>query len=152
MVSLLSPGYNPPTHVQIGGDLLDTVYTTERDKCATILEGNTVCQFGRSLSAKAATAKCEHEFKCLVHSIVTDHTGNVRKMHSDLEENEALNVITYSCSVPNVKEHVVKIVKYFRDNHFEHAKYKQEGGQQLVLPQDVRWNTMAECLSAYNKY
>ncbi|KAJ8881665.1 hypothetical protein PR048_018151 [Dryococelus australis] len=87
-----------------------------------------------------------------------DNTGNVRKTHSDLEENEDLNVITYGCSahlsnlltkdlqVPNLKEHVVEIVKYFCNNLFAHAKYKQEGGRQLVLTQDVPWNTMADCL------
>ncbi|XP_063222783.1 uncharacterized protein LOC134531131 [Bacillus rossius redtenbacheri] len=203
MVSLLRPGYKPPTHVQIGGDLLDTLYTAEREKCATCLEGKTVClsldgwsnihndpiicvavtaslgevylvdtidTSGHSHTAdylvhvaKAAVAKCEREFKCLVRSIVTDNTGNVRKMRSDLEK-EDLNFITYGCSahllnllakdlqVPNVKEHVVEIVKYFRNNHFAHAKYKQEGGQQLILPQDVRWNTTVDCLSAYIKY
>ncbi|KAJ8874488.1 hypothetical protein PR048_025348 [Dryococelus australis] len=102
-------------------------------------------------------------FKHLGRSIVTDNIGNVRKMCSDLEENEDLNVIICGCSahllnllakdlqVPNVKEHV-EIVKYFCKNHFAHAKYKQEGGQLLVLPKDVRWNTIADCLPAYIKY
>ncbi|GBP55912.1 hypothetical protein EVAR_43704_1 [Eumeta japonica] len=29
------------------------------------------------------------------------------------------------------------------------AKYKEAGGKALVLPQDVRWNTLADCLESY---
>lgn len=37
-----------------------------------------------------------------------------------------------------VKEHAIHIVKYFENNHFSATKYEQEGGQKLVLPQNVR--------------
>lgn len=40
-------------------------------------------------------------------------------------------------------------MKYFRNTHFAAAKYKQAGGKALVMPQDVRWNTLADCLESY---
>ncbi|KYN18720.1 Putative nuclease HARBI1 [Trachymyrmex cornetzi] len=40
-------------------------------------------------------------------------------------------------------------MKYFRNAHFAAAKYKQAGGKALVMPQDVRWNILADCLESY---
>lgn len=41
------------------------------------------------------------------------------------------------------------VVKYFRNNHFASSKYKSEGGKGLLMPYDVRWNTLADCLEIY---
>jgi hypothetical protein len=107
--------------------------------------------------------KCEEEFKCVVRSLVTDNAANVKGMRAQLETEQDLNLITYGCSahllnllaedinIANVKEQIVYIMKYFRNNHLAGAKYKEAGGSALTLPQEVRWNTMADCLSAYIK-
>ena len=85
--------------------------------------------------------------------------ANVAKMRSKLGETNK-DLITYGCSahllnllahdleIPNVKAQVVHIVKYFCNNHFTNAKYKNEGGNALIMPQDVRWNTMSDCLGS----
>lgn len=48
-----------------------------------------------------------------------------------------------------VQEHIVQIVKYFRNTHLPNAWYKEKGGKKLVLPQDVRWNTLSDCVEIY---
>lgn len=113
--------------------------------------------------AKAAIEKAQSEFNCQVGSIVTDNAANVAAMRRKMEEDEESDLVTYGCSahmlnllahdveVPNVKEQVVHVVKYFRNNHFASAMYRQEGGNCLIMPQDVRWNTMSDCLDAYIK-
>lgn len=107
--------------------------------------------------------KCEKQFGCHVRSFVTDNAANVAKMRASLKEKPNVDVTTYGCSahllnllakdleIPNIKEQVVQVVKYFRNNHFAAATYKKAGGLRLVLPQDVRWNTMADCLESYIK-
>lgn len=110
----------------------------------------------------ASIAKAEKDFKCSVGSVVTDNAANVAKMRTKLEESEThKGLITYGCSahllnllahdleIPNVKAQVVYVVKYFRNNHFASAEYKKEKGNALIVPQDVRWNTMADCLGSY---
>ena len=71
------------------------------------------------------------------------------------------NIISYGCSahylnllskdveIPGVKEHIIQIVKYFRNTHLPALWYKVVGGKNLVLPLEVRWNTLADCLHSY---
>ncbi|KAI6648585.1 hypothetical protein LOD99_8065 [Oopsacas minuta] len=71
------------------------------------------------------------------------------------------NIISYGCSahylnllakdieIPGVKEHIVQIVKHFRNSHLPAAWYKFAGGKKLVLPQEVRWNTITDSLQCY---
>lgn len=114
---------------------------------------------------KNSIKKCE-AYRCQVKSIVTDNAANVTKMRRDLFEFEELDrkdIITYGCSahilnllahdieVPGVKSNVKKICKYFRNVHFASAKFREAGGSALVLPQDVRWNTLSDCLESYLK-
>ena len=111
--------------------------------------------------ATGSMQKAKETFGCQVRSIVTDHAANVAKMRRILEEQNE-DLVTYGCSahllnllahdveIPDVKEHILQIMKYFRNNHFAAARYRQ-GGQCLIIPQDVRWNTMADCLEAYIK-
>ena len=47
------------------------------------------------------------------------------------------------------KDNVVYIVKYFRNTHMSAVWYKAASSKALVMPQDVRWNTMADCLASY---
>lgn len=69
-----------------------------------------------------------------------------------------LDIITYGCSshILNllahdledtvIKNKVKQIIKYFKFHHFPAAKNKELGGSSLVLPFDVRWNTMFDSL------
>jgi Protein of unknown function (DUF 659)/hAT family C-terminal dimerisation region len=112
--------------------------------------------------ANEAIRKCKTDFGCKVRSFVTDNATNMAKMRSELAKlDDNPDIITYGCSshilnllahdieIPGVKEHVVQIMKYFRNNHFAGAKYKEAGGKALILPSDVRWNTLADCLECY---
>lgn len=114
--------------------------------------------------AQESISKCESEFGCSVSSLVTDNTVNVKSMREELEVNKELDLLTYGCSahllnllakdiqIKDVKEHVTHIVKYFRNNHFAAAKLKEEGGLKLVLPQDVRWSSLTNCLESFIKH
>ena len=91
--------------------------------------------------------------------MVTDNAANMKKMRYQLEAVQP--VITKPCSAhvadrlpkdvdtSNVKLHVVTIAKYFRNHHHPNAWYKQEGGKELTLPIDVRWNSVSDCLQSY---
>lgn len=106
-------------------------------------------------------SSCQSKYQCKVKSFVTDNAANMNLMRKTLEERTNSEVITYGCSshllnllckdfqVQDVKEHVVQIVKYFRNNHLARAKFSQAGGKALVLPSDVRWNSVADCLEMY---
>ena len=61
-------------------------------------------------------------------------------MCQKLENRDDVDVIMYGCSahmlnllaqdlaIPNIKEQVVQVVKYFRNKHFATAKYKSKEG------------------------
>lgn len=109
----------------------------------------------------------EKKFNCKVRSIVTDNAANMTKMRNEMENTDANNtehyfpVLTFGCSahvlnllakdlqLPDVVEHVVQIIKYFRNHDFVKAPYKKAGGSSLILPQEVRWNSMCDCLISY---
>ncbi|XP_065641917.1 uncharacterized protein LOC136073741 [Hydra vulgaris] len=111
--------------------------------------------------AVSSIKNIELEFGCRVGSIVTDNAAYVSKMRHNIESRSDIDVVTYGCSahlmnllahdleIDNVKDHIVNIVKYFRNHHFALAEYRKAGGQKLVLPQDTRWNTMCDCLKLY---
>ncbi|XP_011633698.1 uncharacterized protein LOC105424896 isoform X1 [Pogonomyrmex barbatus] len=60
-----------------------------------------------------------------------------------------LNLLAHNIEIPEIKEQVKTIMKYFRNTHFAAAKYKEAGGKALIMPQDVRWNTLTDCLESY---
>ena len=62
---------------------------------------------------------------------------------------QLLDLQAHDLEIDNVKQHMVHVVKYFRNNHYAASKYWQEGGQCLVMPQDTRWNTMSDGLKVY---
>ena len=84
------------------------------------------------------------------------------KMRRSLKDHD-LDIITYGCSahllnllahyveIAGVKDHIVQVVKYFRNHHLPAAWFKQAGGKALILPQDVRWNTLADSIESYLK-
>lgn len=79
---------------------------------------------------------------------------------ADLTVNEShIPIITYGCSahilnllahdldIPAVTAHVIRVTKYFRNNHFTKSKFNElKEGRTLVMPQEVRWNKMCKCL------
>lgn len=107
--------------------------------------------------------KCDTEFNCKVTSIVTDNAANMSSMRKKLSQllNLKYPIITYGCSahilnllskdleIKQIKEHVLQIVKYFRNTHLPNAWYKQKGGKKLIVPHDVRWNTLSDCFETY---
>ena len=64
-------------------------------------------------------------------------------------QHTTLNLLAKDVEIPSVKEHIIQIVKYFRNSHLPAAWYKSTGGKKLVLPQEVRWNTLADSLQCY---
>ena len=87
---------------------------------------------------KNSMKKAEQDFNCRIGSIVTDNAANVTKMRKLLEEScePEHTILTYGCSahllnllahdleIDNVKQHVVYVVKYFRNNHYAAARYR----------------------------
>lgn len=112
--------------------------------------------------AKAAIEEVK-SYKCNVKSFVTDNAANMVKMRQELARDDEAGIITYGCSahllnlfahdieLPGVKEHIKQVVKYFRNTHFAGMRYKNEGGTRLTLPNDTRWNSLADCLESYVK-
>ncbi|KAI6649837.1 Transposase [Oopsacas minuta] len=112
------------------------------------------------LAADAITS-CEINFRCHVRNVVTDNAANMAKMRRDLQKKIPNEILTYGCSahllnllaqdvqITGVKEQVVQIVKYFRHTHLPAARYKQAGGNSLVIPHEIRWNTLTDCLKSY---
>lgn len=111
--------------------------------------------------ARNAIQSTEMNFKCRVASFVTDNASNMVKMRKNLEADDDSFLFSYGCAahylnllakdveVSGIKDHVVRIMKYFRNNHLPAAWYKSAGGKMLSLPQEVRWNTLADCLQSY---
>ena len=40
-------------------------------------------------------------------------------------------------------------MKYFHNCHLPGAWYRAAGGKKLVMPQNVRWNYLADCIDSY---
>ena len=111
-----------------------------------------------AIASKSIT-KVEEDFGCTVRSFVTDNASNMKKMRSQLEQD--LPIITYPCSshvadrlakdveIPDAKNDVVSIAKYFRNHHRPGAWYRAAGGKMLPLPSAVRWNSVTDTLQAY---
>lgn len=63
-----------------------------------------------------------------------------------------LNLLAQDFEIPNVSNHVVRILKYFRNNHFARAKFqemKSKDSKNLSVPLEIRWNTIHDCLQNY---
>lgn len=141
--------------------LVDTIDTTDNHHTADYLE--TV--------ANSSIQKAEQLFNCKVRSVVSDNAANMAKMRRQLQTNTGgddgaqvkLPILAYGCSahilnllakdleIPDATVHVLKVIKYFRNNHFAHAKYSLTKANSLVMPQEVRWNTMCDSLKSYIK-
>lgn len=114
----------------------------------------------KDVALKAMT-KAKQELGVTVKSFVTDSAANERLMRSHLEKTEDVDIIQYGCSahilnllakdleIPAVTASIIKVIKYFRNHHIPAALYKQAGGKMLVLPLEVRWNTMSDAIRSY---
>jgi hypothetical protein len=130
--------------------LLDTIDTSGESHTAEYLQE----------LAEQSIEKFQNEYEGQVGSVVTDNTGNVSKMRRELNSKYP-DLLTYGCSahllnlliqdfqVPGVKANLVKVVKYFRNNHFAAAMYKQAKAPKLILPSDIRWNSFVDCVENY---
>lgn len=138
------------TSHESGTYLVDTVDTSGKAHTA---------QYLKEIALNSISI-CEEKYRCKVLSLVTDNAANITKMREELIK-EKSHLIAYGCSahilnllakdleVKNIKEHIVQIIKYFRNNHTASSAYKQAGGSALQMPQDVRWNTFVDCLHSY---
>ena len=104
---------------------------------------------------------CEEEFKCNVRSVITDKAMNVTKMRTQLAESTEVDVICYGCGayilnllaknleIAHIENNILRIMKYFRNTHLPKAYYKREVGKSLIIPSDIRWNKLLDCIEAY---
>ena len=125
---------------------------------------------GENLADLAVTAirNAQEKFNCRICSFVTDNAANIVYMRKSLETDtkDYIDVVSYGCSahilnllakdleLPTVTDHVIQVIKYFRNNQFARAKFNENKGRKgvgLSLPLQVRWNTMCESLDSYIK-
>ena len=96
---------------------------------------------------------CQEQFKCRVGNVVTDNTANMAKMEKIYQmicySVHLLNLLVQDVQIPEVKEQVLQIIKYFRNTHLPAASYRASGGKALVPPPEVRWSTCSDCLESY---
>lgn len=104
---------------------------------------------------------CEEKFNIKVRSFVTDNASNVTKMRENLSKIEDIDLVHYGCSahllnllakdleMDEVNESVIKVIKYFRNKHLPAAWFKAGKGKKLILPQQVRWNTVFDSIKSY---
>ena len=107
-----------------------------------------------------AIISAQRKYGVKVGSFVTDNAANMTKMRKKIKNDDCF-IISYGCSahylnllakdlnIDSVKAHIVTIMKYFRNCHLPGAWYKQAGGKKLVMPQDVRWNSLKDCIESY---
>ena len=92
---------------------------------------------------------------------MTDNVANMLKMRNNLADDSESDIVSYGCSahylnllakdveMSGVKERIVHVTKFFRNGHLPAACYRAAGGKMLVLPLDVCWNTLSDCLKSY---
>ncbi|XP_067412238.1 uncharacterized protein [Emydura macquarii macquarii] len=95
---------------------------------------------------------------------VCDNAANVAKIRYLKEETEGCSLTTYGCSAhlmnllakdlstssPGIKENV-EVGKYFWNNHIALVSLRRAGESKLILPQDVRWNSVVDCFEQFIK-
>lgn len=102
----------------------------------------------------------EEKFGVKIGSFVTDNAANVERMRKELT-NDVQTIIQYGCSahllnllahdidVPAVTANILKVIKYFRNKHLPAALYKNTQGKKLIMPLEVRWNTMNDAVKSF---
>ena len=112
--------------------------------------------------AENAINKGVSDFGFKVVGSVTDNTGNVANLRRNLsmEENykdvhmfgcgaHVLNLLAKDFKNKTICEKVMSIAKYFRNRHQPAAWLKEKLCKKLILPSEVRWNTIHDCLAVY---
>jgi len=108
---------------------------------------------------ETAIKNVEEIFRCIVGSVITDGTANMVRMRDLMKKPffitltcsaHMLNLLAKDLEIPGVTVHAIKVIKYFRNNHFVRAKFQElKIGKSLCMPQEVRWNTMCFSLASY---
>lgn len=109
---------------------------------------------------ETAIAKIEERYECTVGSLVTDNAANMVKMREELGElrpdvvkigctAHQLNLLAKDMEITTVQQHVIQVVKYFRNCHLPNAWYKAAGGKKLPMVCEVRWNSVVDTLEGY---
>ena len=93
--------------------------------------------FGNSYTIMYLKNVKKYIIYCEKELMWTDNTFSRKEMHTQFQTDSDLNLITYWCSVQslnllaedlniwNIKEQVLFIVNFFRNNHFANAKYRE---------------------------
>jgi len=64
-----------------------------------------------------------------------------------------LNLLAKDLEISDIKNNILRIMKYFRNTHLPNAYYKRSCGKSLITPFNVMWNTMLDCIEVYlNKW
>ena len=112
--------------------------------------------------AEQALNKGINEYEFQVVGFVTDNTGNVSKLRRTLASGESLedvqmlgcgahvlNLLEKDFKSKDISNKILQVCKFFRNHHQPAAWLKEKSSKVLVLPSEVRWNSMYDCLSIY---
>ena len=76
---------------------------------------------------------------------------NVTKMSKQLAESTEVDVICFGCGAHNmnllpkdleiadIKNNILRIMKYFRNTHLPNSYYKRAGGKSFIISSNIRW-------------
>lgn len=120
-----------------------------------------------NLAKKKTIKKTEENFKCKIKSFVTDNAHNMKKMSKEIQTDTNNEIIAYGCGAhmlsllskdiskignfTSIQQHIVQIIKFFRNHHLPKAYFESAGGTSLVLPIEVQWNTYCDAIESYIK-
>jgi hypothetical protein len=116
------------------------------------------------LSVKAIE-KAESSFGVKIGSFVTDGAANMVSMRKKLLEESEGKVVAYGCQAHLLNllakdlhkmqksntEHIICVLKYFRNVHSAQSRLKQLHINRPPLPAETRWNTVRDSLLYYDK-
>ena len=104
-----------------------------------------------------AVRATEEQFACKVGSFVTDNAANMLNMRNKLADDSESDIVSYGCSAHYLNllakdvevSYCFQVIKFFRNDYLPAALYRDAGEKMLVLPLDVRWNTLSDGLKSY---
>jgi len=109
---------------------------------------------------ETAIKNVEETFGCIVGSVITGAANMIRMRDlmkkpffiTSTYSAHTLNLLAKDLEIPEVTVHAIKVIKYFRNNHFAKAKFQElKIGKSLCMPQQVGWNTMCFSFASYIK-
>ncbi|CAG4952685.1 unnamed protein product [Parnassius apollo] len=127
---MLRPGYRPPIRKTIGDRLLNQIYMEEKKISDTKLNGKYVCMSVNGWSNV-------HNDPIICVSLTTN-TGEVY-LYESIDTSGSPHTADYLTDLAS------NLIKKCKNDH----ECQEEQGKQLILPQDVDWNTFTDCLESY---